>query len=66
MPPKKKPSPNGFFHFMQSLRPQLKREGVVVGSNRELAELAGPRWAVSFSFLIVTSCIEIYILRFKC
>ena len=30
---------------MQSLRPDLKREGIVVSNNRELAELAGPRWA---------------------
>ena len=47
MPSKKAPAPNGFFYFMQSLRPELKREGVLVQNNRELAELAGPRWAVS-------------------
>ena len=48
MPSKKNPPPNGFFYFMQSLRPDLKSEGIVVTNNRELAELAGPRWAVSF------------------
>ncbi|XP_028405303.1 protein maelstrom homolog [Dendronephthya gigantea] len=46
MPSKKNPPPNGFFYFMQSLRPALKREGVFVQNNRELADLAGPRWAV--------------------
>ncbi|CAB4028708.1 Hypothetical predicted protein, partial [Paramuricea clavata] len=45
MPSKKNPPPNGFFFFMQSLRPDLKSEGIVVTNNRELAELAGPRWA---------------------
>ena len=47
MPSKKNPPPNGFFFFMQSLRPELKRDGILVQNNRELAELAGPRWAVS-------------------
>ena len=54
MPSKKNPPPNGFFYFMQSLRPDLKRQGIVVQNNRELAELAGPRWAVSCLFFYIS------------
>ena len=48
MPSKKKQSRNAFFFFMQSLRPQLQRQGVTLeNGNRTLAEFAGPQWAVS-------------------
>jgi hypothetical protein len=46
---------------MQSLRPDLKREGIVVANNRELAELAGPRWAVSSTLYFLYNIRFVYV-----
>lgn len=44
MPPKKKQSPkNGFFYFMQDFK---NRQGRNLRSMQEVAEAAGPHWAV--------------------
>lgn len=51
MPNKKKNNQarNPFYFFMVSLRPQLERQGVVLENGmRSLAEIAGPRWKVSW------------------
>ena len=54
MPNKKKNNQarNPFYFFMVSLRPQLERQGVVLENGmRSLAEIAGPRWKVSWLML---------------
>ena len=55
MPSKKKKNQgrNAFYYFMISLRPQLERQGVVLENGMQtLAEIAGPRWKVTYATVL--------------